>query len=347
MKRAISSLRNLVYVIGINRLRLNKVMRKSPIPLLLTSSESMHFFTPYFEAKGIEWKATAKEFDLPVDYSSSEDWIPAKSFSLFLNSMSKYCDDDLPIWVGQKAAQRFIQGHWDVVEKGAKFREVIESMMRHAHSFTRQSTYWLVEIDGQWCWCNRSEMKPSFPGSVAYEWFRVAMLTYICRHWLGDDWIPSSLSVMTDEHQGKKYADILFPEMNVHYEQAFMKLELSGVEGLQPVVNKPLTSRDIKEIEILSDSYCHLPHFTLDWLASLFGVTTKTLYRYFKDHNTKFNTIKKRALLKKAQHLLHATEDTVSDISYRMGYRDVSNFNRAIKSMTGFTPAQIRTQVNL
>lgn len=96
MKRAISSLRNLVYVIGINRLRLNKVMRKSPIPLLLTSSESMHFFTPYFEAKGIEWKATAKEFDLPVDYSSSEDWIPAKSFSLFLNSMSKYCDDDLP-----------------------------------------------------------------------------------------------------------------------------------------------------------------------------------------------------------------------------------------------------------
>ncbi|PSW14613.1 AraC family transcriptional regulator [Photobacterium rosenbergii] len=321
-------------------------MRNSSIKLLLTSFESILFFTPYFDSKGIPWEKVAKKFGLPIAYSDEEVWVPVKTYSMFLNHMAAICDNDMPIVAGKHAAQTFIDGKWGIIKQGSGFKQVISSMMENANLFSRQNEYWFERFNGSWCWCNRSGMKPSYPGSAVNEWFRLSLLTNICRNWLGNEWSPKSVSVMTSESQGNIYAEILLPNVEVRYGQPSLKLELEGVDDLQPMSNHPLCFRDLGDIEKLSDSYCHLPNFTLEWLASLFGVTSKTLYRYFKDHNTSFNQIKKKSILNRTCLFLSETEYPISEIAYRMGYKDVSNFNRAIKSISGATPAQLRRNLS-
>ncbi|MDA0129373.1 AraC family transcriptional regulator [Vibrio sp. MarTm2] len=147
---------------------------------------------------------------------------------------------------------------------------------------------------------------------------------------------------MTDRKQGENFGEMLLPHTQIRYNQPFMSFELTSVQELEPMTNRSLKSRDIGEVRLLAESYCHLPHFTLDWLASLFGVTSKTLYRYFKDHDTSFKEIKKSAVLNRSKQLLQDTDEPVSNIAYQMGYDDVSNFNRAIKAMCGSTPAKVR-----
>jgi AraC-like DNA-binding protein len=265
-----------------------------------------------------------------------------RNFALFLNKMERLCDVDMPLQVGKSIAQQFVNGRWGLVDKNTNFQQMLQSFMSNEHLFSRQNSYWLEQAFGSWCLCNRSDVKPTYPGMSLNEWFRVAFLLEVCRHWLGNDWQPAKLSVMTEESVAKKYAELLLPFSDIHYGQASLSLELTGVTDLIPMTNRALKSRDISEILLLTESYCHLPHFTLDWLATLFGVTAKTLYRYLKDHSTSFREIKKSAVMKRSHQLLIETEETISDIAYQMGYDDVSNFNRMIKSICGLTPAQLR-----
>ncbi|PMK02272.1 helix-turn-helix transcriptional regulator [Vibrio sp. 10N.261.55.A7] len=317
-------------------------MRRLHSPLILTSSESLLFYIPYFDRKGIRWKEVADEFRLPSENLRSETWIPMRDFSLFLSKMATLCDDEMPLIVGQNTAQSVIDGRWGLIKQGTDFKRILQSLMTNEHRFSRQNSYWLEKVTGAWSWCHRGALKPSYPGANINEWFRVALLLHLCRNWLGREWQPSRLNVMTEERQGRIFADILLPQTNVLYGQPFLSLELTDVEDLEPMTSRSLKSRDIGEILLLAESYSHLPQFTMDWIASLFGVTTKTLYRYFKDHNTSFKEIKKNAVLKRSIQLLTETNEPVSTIAYQMGYDDVSNYNRAIKSISGFTPAQLR-----
>ncbi|MGR5176357.1 helix-turn-helix domain-containing protein [Vibrio parahaemolyticus] len=317
-------------------------MRRLHDNLFLTSAESMWYFIPYFESHGIQWRGVAEEFDLPTDKLSAGAWIPITSYCLFLNKMSALCDTDMPIVVGKTVGESILAGRWGVIAKEQAFKEVLQSLMANEHRWSRQNHYWLEQISGTWCWCHRGALKPSYPGSQINEWFRIALLLQICRKWMGQDWVPSRLSVLTEMHLGKKYAEILLPDTKIRYSQLFMSMELTGVDTLEPMTNRSLKSRDIGEVSLLAESYCHLPHFTLDWLADLLGVTSKTLYRYFKDHDTSFKEIKKSAVLERSKHLLYNSDEAVSNIAYQMGYEDVSNFNRAIKAMSGSTPAQLR-----
>ncbi|WP_282166753.1 helix-turn-helix domain-containing protein [Shewanella japonica] len=265
-----------------------------------------------------------------------------KDFALFLSRITPLCEDDMPLIVGQNTAQQIIDGKWGLIESGLDFKQTIQSLMHNEHRLSRQNTYWIEKVSGTWSLCHRGLLKPTFPGSNINEWFRVSLLLHICRHWLGDTWMPASLSLVSGENQSKTYADILLPETEVRYEQAYFSLELTDVENLEPMASRALKSRNISEILLLAESYCHIPHFTSDWVASLFGITPKTLYRYFKDHNTSFLEIKKSAVLKRSKQLLFETDESVSNIAYRMGYENVSNYNRAIKAMCGLTPAQLR-----
>lgn len=311
-------------------------------PLILTSSDSLFYYTPYFDSKGIRWREVADEFRLPTDNLRPNTWIPMKDFSLFLSKMATLCEERMPLIVGQNVAQKLIDGKWDLIEKDSDFKQIVQVFMFNEHRFSRQNTFWLERISGEWCLCNRSVLKPSFPGAYINEWFRVAFILQLCRSKLGDDWAPASLNVMTDRKQGENFGEMLLPHTQIRYNQPFMSFELTSVQELEPMTNRSLKSRDIGEVRLLAESYCHLPHFTLDWLASLFGVTSKTLYRYFKDHDTSFKEIKKSAVLNRSKQLLQDTDEPVSNIAYQMGYDDVSNFNRAIKAMCGSTPAKVR-----
>ncbi len=317
-------------------------MRKDSHSLLLTATDSMLFFIPYLERNKIDWQTIAESVDLPVSYSGSEKWIPIKNFSLFIEKITLLCAPDMPIIVGQEAAESLLRDKRGFFTPDDTFQHALTAIMTHSHLLTRQNTYWLEKINGYWCLCNRGNLSVTFPGYAAVEWFRISMLLHLCRHWLGKDWMPIQVNMMTALHQGYQYESLLLKGSEVAYNQPYLKIQLPSLSRFEPLVSRSLHSRNIQEIKLLAETYCHLPSFKIEWLASLFGVTRKTLYRYLKDNNTTFKELKKQAILNKATQLLTESDDSISSVAWRMGYSDVSNFNRAIKAITNKTPTQIR-----
>ncbi|MEZ8989640.1 helix-turn-helix domain-containing protein [Vibrio breoganii] len=319
-------------------------MRKDSRSLLLTASDSMLFFIPYLERHKIDWKSIAKSVDLPTKYSNNEKWIPVKNYSLFIEAITPLCAPDMPIIVGKEAAKSLLQDRRRFFRPNDTFQQALTALITHSHTLTRQNTYWLQKLNEQWCLCNRGNLAPSYPGYAAVEWFRVSLLINLCRHWLGNEWSPSKVNMMTALHQGYLYEGYLFTDTAIAYNQPHLTIELPPLQSFEALASRSLHARDIQEIRLLTETYCHLPSFTIDWLASLFGVTRKTLYRYLKDNHTTFKEIKKQAILSKAEQLLAESNESISDIAFRMGYSDVSNFNRAIKRLSNKTPAQIRKE---
>lgn len=318
-------------------------MRKNPPSMLLTSSISMEYFIPYMERHSLPWERKAKEMGLPLQYSTKNEWIPLKSYSLFIKEMSQHANEDMPICVGRDAAQMFLKGKRKYIEPDHDLKQAITAMLLNSQTMSRQNSFWVEQVNQQWCLCNKGELQPSFPGYEVVEWFRLSLLIMLCRNWLGQDWSPSEVSVMTSKPRGERFESHLFSEnTKVNYGQPYLRFELPGFENFESLSRAPLKQHGMQELDLLADSYCHLPSFTLEWLASLFGVTSKTLYRYFKDHNTSFKTFKNNAVLRRTCEFLFNSPEGIADIAYQMGYSDVSNFNRAIKNMCGQTPAQIR-----
>ncbi|MBY5991759.1 helix-turn-helix domain-containing protein [Ferrimonas balearica] len=309
--------------------------------LHLTSSNTMGFYIHYFERHRIPWREEAELQGLPTDISSYEKWLPIENTCLFIQSMRSKCPRLMSIEVGKDAAKWLLHQDREIVDKDASFQQTMAAIMTNSAKMSRQLTYWLEMVDGYWCLCSRGNLRPGFPGYAEIEWHRIAGLIGVCQHWLGRDWLPKRVQMTTARHLGAHY-DSEYPGTWFEYDCTFALIELPDIGGFQPLASDNFKSHGLQEVLLLADTYAHLPSFTIDWLASLFGTTRKTLYRFFKQHGISFTQIKDEARFKKASYLLQQTDYAISDIAYRVGYNDTSNFNRAMKTWSGKSAAQFR-----
>ena len=102
--------------------------------------------------------------------------------------------------------------------------------------------------------------------------------------------------------------------------------------GPQSLVDK------IKQI-ITTAPDCHL---TMEETADIFCVTTRTLRRHLKSFDVNYQNILVEVKKERACQLIDENKHSIELIAERVGYQDISNFNRAFKKWTGTTPAKFR-----
>ncbi|RJS93372.1 AraC family transcriptional regulator [Salinisphaera sp. Q1T1-3] len=79
-------------------------------------------------------------------------------------------------------------------------------------------------------------------------------------------------------------------------------------------------------------------------LAHWQDMTPSAFSRFFKRATgDTFVAFVRRMRIDRACALLVESEDTVADICFRVGYRNLSNFNRHFRALTGHTPTRYRT----
>ncbi|SDX60527.1 AraC family transcriptional regulator [Marinobacter mobilis] len=71
-------------------------------------------------------------------------------------------------------------------------------------------------------------------------------------------------------------------------------------------------------------------------------LTVRTLQRKLSQSGSSFSLIQDQVMLKEATRLLTETETSVQEIALLMGYTETSSFSRAIRTMTGRSPLQLR-----
>lgn len=71
-------------------------------------------------------------------------------------------------------------------------------------------------------------------------------------------------------------------------------------------------------------------------------LSVRTLQRKLSQSGSSFRQIQEQVVLKEASRLLAETETSIHEITPLMGYTEASSFSRAIKSLTGQSPMELR-----
>ena len=82
--------------------------------------------------------------------------------------------------------------------------------------------------------------------------------------------------------------------------------------------------------------------YTIDNIAGKLSMSKRTLQRQLKTENICYQEILDTTRLDLSNHYLSATDISVKEIAYLIGYLDTNAFQRAYKKWTGITPYQFR-----
>lgn len=125
------------------------------------------------------------------------------------------------------------------------------------------------------------------------------------------------------------------PIITSNYE--LQKILLEKVSKLTTASNKKQTLRNRIYNYLLTNSYLGI--LSLEDIASNFNISTRTLQRKLKEEGINFQQLADEARKTLAINYLKAGSYPVKEISYMLGYNELSAFNRTFKRWTGNTPA--------
>lgn len=80
-------------------------------------------------------------------------------------------------------------------------------------------------------------------------------------------------------------------------------------------------------------------------LASIYGISTRHFVRRFKNA-TGYSPLQylQRIRIEAAKHKLEKTEKSISEITYQVGYQDLSSFRKLFRKNTGLSPGEYRNR---
>jgi len=81
---------------------------------------------------------------------------------------------------------------------------------------------------------------------------------------------------------------------------------------------------------------------TLEHLAAMVNISSRTLHRHLRGEGTSFRDIAAQVRIERARALLADGDLAVSQIAYALGYTDLASFSRSFKKMNGVSPTIYR-----
>lgn len=144
--------------------------------------------------------------------------------------------------------------------------------------------------------------------------------------------------------QGSPYAELEFPATLLA--QPITSAD-PGIYRINRALAEDRLSR-LLDVEQLHASVAeaignlHYAQADIDRVAGELELAVRTLQRKLSHSGSSFRQIQEQVVLKEATRLLTETETSVHEISQLMGYTETSSFSRAIKTMTGKSPSDLR-----
>ncbi|TDQ40365.1 helix-turn-helix domain-containing protein [Aureibacillus halotolerans] len=115
---------------------------------------------------------------------------------------------------------------------------------------------------------------------------------------------------------------------------------------LQHIRNKNIHRQSILDIKKYIEKHYHCIDLSLSYLSDLFNIQPTYLSRIFKEEmGEKFVDYLMNVRIRQAKTLLSETEETVQQITVKVGYTHVVSFTRAFKKITGVPPGEYRKAV--
>lgn len=115
----------------------------------------------------------------------------------------------------------------------------------------------------------------------------------------------------------------------------------------QNFINNKSKSNDKEIILNLIAQHYFLSDLSLDWLNQKSKISNREIGNIFKTQlNTSFKEYLNLIRLTEAKRLLINSSLSVSEIAYKVGYNNITHFNRVFKEKNGISPSEFREQKN-
>ena len=191
------------------------------------------------------------------------------------------------------------------------------------------------------------------------EWIQIMSLLAVVRHFAGNSWSPSSISLKRGAELGQCIAEE-FPLTQIRTGQAVTGMSFpASLLHLSTITNssceKPVEidrSQDTESdevtwnfpssLKVIIKSYLDDGYPDINFAANIVGCSVRTLQRRLKTFDTSYKEIVQQARFEMASTLLSNPNTRVIDAAYAVGYEDPAHFTRAFRSFTGVTPNEYR-----
>lgn len=197
----------------------------------------------------------------------------------------------------------------------------------------------------------------------AHEGFDACLSTIlgICRQVSSPDFNPVQVQMERPEPEdADKFAQFFKAPIEFSADRTLMRFRAEELRKKLPHANEDLAKHnDNMSISYLAEHskdrwgmrvYVKLLQLlpegvsTETRVAEVLGVAEENLRRYLRKEKTSYRQILNDTRKQLAIHYLHQKQLPLTEITYLLGFSDPSNFSRAFKQWTGYTPGEYRTR---
>lgn len=206
--------------------------------------------------------------------------------------------------------------------------------------------------------CNRLSGVHPVPHLEHAQWLQLIFAIYIVRQFAGPDWAPDTIAFEAQYTPGRA-TQALWPNVKFISGQkaSWISVPIShlGLSAQASASSAPLPGPDedpsgydiAQQIKLLLPAYLDGRPPTLEVIAEMAGVSSRSLQRKLHGTGFSYSDILDTVRYEKASKLLAGTDSKIIDIAYASGYTDPAHFSRAFRRMSGTTPRQFREQFRM
>ncbi|UPR36725.1 helix-turn-helix transcriptional regulator [Vibrio cyclitrophicus] len=310
--------------------------------ILLSSTSNIAPYIAYCDKRALDWRSVAIECGLPIELTQSNQWLPTQDLILFIHRLERKFGYSIGIEVGRKTSleQLSPQLHYEI-EKCSSLEQAIRCLIAEMPNLNNHVTIWTEKKEGLWWLCHRSCYHPSTSGFEQSEWFRSLTVITLCRRFMDESWQPSHAKLVSSYNSARKLPKHFF-DSDIQFEQQYGAIAIPLPDDYRAISEQNSTQDWHQAVNTLINTYSTLPWFNIEWFATMLGMTKRTLQRNLKSKDILFKEAKEQVRETKAKQLLEETDLSVQEISWQVGYSDLSNFNRAFKGWVGITAPSYR-----
>ena len=261
--------------------------------------------------------------------------------------------------VGQKTSLDDVGVYGYLIQQSHTVYEYLCKGIELIHTETSGEKFWLSDVDGH------LRFNIYIPGNSDYgrsqaDIYSLIITINTLRKMTNDNWRP------TDLHLAAIH-DIKLPQLEVlsdtsistggNHSSFYLPRSLLSMPFQRPVepqfspeaieqrLSSSLPTEFVSAIRHIVEMLLHQGHSKIDITAEVAGMTVRTLQRRLTESGLSYTQLVKDMRITIAAQWLASEDITITEIAYRLGYADASNFTRAFRQQTGVAPQFYREQI--
>lgn len=218
--------------------------------------------------------------------------------------------------------------------------------------------YGVVNHNGEMWFVDATQMRP-VSNSETVELYNVCLFKSLVDFAVGYDWTPPKVNLRAGKlPDGLQPEDICAGSIQFNSKVTAFQIPVklfalpmpnhqSVTKGSEPL---PFVAEEVDDLtfgtslRLLMQGYVS-EQFGVQDLADLLNVSKRTLQRRLGETGTTFRGLQEQARFELARKLLEQKGAEITEISFELGYANLSGFSRAFKRQAGVSPSDYRNQV--